>query len=297
MTFSIEEFKANAVKYGFARPNFFLLAIPSAPAWYGGSTRFLTYLCSGAALPGTQVITAEEKIGGYGKTKKIPYDAAHTDLNLTFYSDGNGEVLSFFENWARNIVVYGKDDGNIKGSLRGEVHYPDHYQTRMEIYQYNENPGSGNIEIFKYVLNNAYPISIGEQALSWDQGDEISTINVGITFKDYWIEKNVAGKYGDLESMRRDTAYMFNQERGGYAAEWLDRANRGENALAITAGTFLSSLTAPLGMISKYSSLVNDKLNVVNNIGANVNSALGSYTGLLKQKPPSIPSFPNVRFP
>jgi hypothetical protein len=298
MAFSIEEFKANATKHGFVRPSFFLVTFPAPPAWYGKGTRFLTYLCSGASLPGTQIITSDERVTGYGKTRKIPYDAAHTDLTLTFYADGNGETLSFFESWLRNIVAYGADDANIKGALRGEVHYPDHYETQMEIYQYNENPGNGRVEILKYTINKAFPLNLGDQELSWDQGDQISTLNVTIAFKDYWIEKNVAGKIGENVPMRRDTTYLPGAERDGYEAEWQERRNRGDNAEGITAGMLgLDALTAPLAIISKYSSLINDKLNVVNNIGANINSALGSYAGLLKKKPPSIPSIPNIQVP
>lgn len=298
MSFSIEQFKAEATKHGFIRPSFFLVAIPSPPSWYGKSTRFLTYLCSGAALPGTQIITSDERVVGYGKTRKVPYDAAHTDVNLTFYSDGNGETLSFFENWVRNIVAFGSDDANIKGALRGEVHYPDHYETNIEIFQYNENAGTGNIEIIKYTLSRAYPVSLGEQQLSWEQGDAISSINIGLAFKDYWIEKNVAGKFGSAVPMVRDPSYIGTQEQGGFAANWQERKNRGDNAEGILGGFLgLEALTAPLGIISKYSSLINDKLNVVNNIGANINSALGTYGGLLGTQAPSIPSIPNIQFP
>lgn len=298
MAFSISQFKSEAMKYGFIRPSYFLVGFPAPPAWYGKNTRFLTYLCSGAALPGTQILTSDERTMGYGKARKVPYDAAHTDVNLTFYSDGNGEVLSFFENWMRNIVVYGRDDANIKGAMRGEVHYPEHYETNIEIYQYNENAGTGNIEIFKYTLNRAFPISVGEQALNWESGDQISTVNVGLAFKDYWIEKNVAGKFGSDVAMIRDPSYNSRNEKEGFGGQWEERRNRGDNSEGIIAGYLgLQALTAPLGIISKYSSLINDKLNVVNNIGANVNSALGSYAGLLGKKPPSIPSIPNIQFP
>lgn len=298
MTFSIEDFKSNATQYGFVRPSFFLATIPTAPSWYGKSTRFLTYLCSGAALPGTQIITSDERTAGYGKTRKVPYDAAHTDVSLTFYADGAGKTLDFFEGWLRNIVAYGADDINIKGAMRGEVHYPDHYETQIEIYQYNENPGTGNIELFKYTLNRAFPISIGEQSLSWDQGDQISTIQVTFAFKDYWIEKNVAGKFGSKAAMTRDGRYLTDQQQGGFVSEYNERKNRADNAEGITTGTLgLDKFTAALGMISKYSSLINDKLNVVNNIGASVNSSLGSYGSLLKKKVPSIPSLPNISFP
>jgi hypothetical protein len=298
MAFSIDEFKSNATQYGFTRPSFFLLAIPAAPAWYGKSTRYLTFLCSGAALPGSQIITSDERVSGYGKTRKVPYDVGHTDVNLTFYADGNGNALAFFEGWLRNIVAYGADDINIKGALRGEVHYPNHYETQIEIYQYNENPGTGNIEILKYTLNRAFPVSIGEQALSWDQGDAISTLSVTVAFKDYWVEKNEAGKFGARLAMARSNSYLADLQRGGYESEYQERKNRGDNAEGITTGVLgLDKLTAALGVISKYSSMINDKLNVVNNISAEVNSALGSYGSLLKTKVPSIPSIPNIRFP
>ena len=301
MSFSITDFRSNAMQYGFTRPSFFLATIPSPPAWYAGggnNTRFLTYLCSTATLPGSQIITSDERIGGYGKSRKVPYDVGHTEVNMTFYADGNGEALAFFEGWLRNIVAYGADDINIKGAYRGEVHYPDHYEAQLEIFQYNENPSTNNIEILKYTLNQAYPVSIGEQQLSWESGDAISQINVSFAMKDYWITKNIAGKKGSGAAMQRDPNYNQRFEQDGFMAEYESRKNRGDKAEGITTGTLgIDKLSAGLELISKYSSMINDKLNVVNNIGADLNSVVGSYASLLKKKGPTLPSIPNIQFP
>jgi hypothetical protein len=121
---------------------------------------------------------------------------------------------------------------------------------------------------------------------------------VSLTFKDYWIEKNEAGKYGSSQAMTRSTSYLGQLQRGGFESEYQERKNRGDNAEGITTGILgLDKLTAALGVISKYSSLINDKLNVVNNISADVNSAINSYGSLLKKKVPNIPSIPNIQFP
>lgn len=303
MTFNIEEFKTQATAYGFIRPSFFLVAIPAPPKWYsaGTGTKFLTYLCSGTDLPGSQIITSDERAIGYGKTRKIPYDVGHTDINLTFYSDGSGETLSFFESWLRNIVAYGQDNINVKGALRGEVHYPDHYESMIEIYQYNENPGKANVEIVRYTLNQAYPIAVSQQALSWEAGDQISTISVSFAFKDYWITRNKANRMSQATAtgaLQRNASYNDELQRQGFEAQHQERKFRGEGAETLSLGIIgLDSLSAALGKISKYSNMINDNLNVVNGIASEYGSVINNVANMFGKRPRSIPRIPNFRFP
>lgn len=294
--FNIEEFKSNALRYGLVRPNNFMAVIPAAPPCLGtSSTKFLVYLCQAASLPGSQILTTEYKRKGYAKSVKAPYDTAHGDITLTFFSDGNGSVTAFFEEWLRNIVSYGGEDVNMKGALQGELHYPEWYETNMELYVYNDAPGKGEVPIIIYKLQRAFPISIGEQAVSWDSGDQIQTIQVTFTFSDYTIQKNIAPPAGSNAGMLPNPRYFEQIQQGGSFGSRSSRLGQAESIIAGFLG--FEKLSAVLGTISQVSSTIRDSLNVVNGVTANINSAINTVGGLTGRSLPNIPSIPGIRFP
>lgn len=303
-SFNLEEFKSKAMGTGFIRPACFLAAIRS-PRWYGKDTTFLTYLCSAAALPGSQIITSQERINGMGKVQEIPYDVAHTQVNLQFYSDGAGKVNSFFEEWMRNIVSYGvTGNKNVKGAIRGEVQYPDHYESTIEIFQYNEQT-VGSPEVLRYTLDAAFPVSVGEQALDWSNETAISMVNVGFAYRDYSIQRNSVRAYsgfGSLggSSVTEDKGYEQRLLEEGFAAEFAERTSRMGQAESLTAGILsigLDQFSAALGAISNISTGINDALNAVNNIGSSLNSAISTVSPASSNMIPTIPSISPIRFP
>ena len=310
MAFDIQRFNAEATGYGFIRPAHFLAAIPQPPAWYKGTTRWLSYLCSSGNLPGTQILTSEERNIGYGPSRKIPYDVAHGDVTLTFYSDGNGEVLAFFDNWLRNTVAFGNPDKSdpISGASYGEVQYPGHYEAQLQIYQYNENPGpnaDSAVEIIKYTMDKAYPVSVSDVQLDWSNGEAIQTVTVTFTYKTFWLEKNKARKYGGSgPAVVRDRGYldaargsgMFDGENefARFAMDYAQSTNPGFIGLP-----FVDQL---VGMVSGLYSTVTDKLNVINGYASQINGQLNSIGALASlgrstSNPLKVPQVPTIRFP
>jgi len=313
MPFDIQRFQSDALGYGFIRPSYFLVAIPTPPRWYKGNTRFLSYLCSGANLPGTQVLTSEERVWGYGPARKVPYDVAHSDVTLTFYSDGNADVLAMFDNWLRNTVAFGNPDKNnpINGASYGEVQYPEHYETQIQIYQYNENPGPDGdsaVEIVKYTLDRAYPVSVSDVQLDWSQGEAIQTIQVTFTFKTFYIEKNKArkytGRFGTGPAVVRDRGYL-DESRGSGTFD-------GENEYARYATEYSQSTTPGfiglpfidqlIGMVGSVYQTVTDKITVINGYASKINNQIQSVgaiasLGRSKSNPLKVPQVPTIRFP
>ena len=308
MAFDIQKFGSEALGYGLIRPSHFVAAIPTAPAWYKGQTRFLSYLCSSGNLPGSQVITSEERIRGYGPARKVPYDIATTDVTLTFYCDGNGETVAFFDNWIRNVVAHGNPAKTtpLNGASYGEVQYPSHYETVLVMYVYNENPGNGDnpVEILKYTMDRAYPVSMSEVQFDWNNGEAIQTFSVTFTFHTFYLEKNIAAKYGQGQGVARDSGYLARARgQGAFDGQNEFAKYAQEAAKSVNPGFVgLPGIDALVGMVSNLYSTVQDKLNVVNGYASKINGQLQSIGALAslgrsKSNPIKVPQVPTIRFP
>lgn len=303
MPFDITEFKAN-MQYGYLKPSYFMFTLANPPAFYSGSTRFLSFLCATASLPGTQVITSDERVNGYGQSKRIPHDIAQTDLQLTFFADGNGDALAFFDQWMRNIVSFGQRGAPIAGAMPGEVQYPEHYETTIEILGYNDNPGTSNAELFAYTFDRAYPLSVGDITMDWSQGDAIMAINVTFAFRTSWFEKNNAARYGSgaLDSIVRNYNYYDSMRSTGFQSQNDAAISRRDGSESINAGFIgIPGLSSALGGIASLQNAVGDKLAIVNNVASGINSQIGSVGSFMNPrsqlKLPSIPTVSPIFFP
>lgn len=309
MPFDISKFNAEGTGYGFVRPAHFLAAIPQPPKWYRGNTRFLSYLCSSSNLPGAQITTSEERGIGYGPTRKVPYDVVHSDVTMTFYLDGNAESLSFFDQWLRNVVAFGNPDKSdpINGASWGEVQYPAHYETQIQLYVYNENPGLGEdeMEILKYTLDKAYPVNITDVTLDWANGESIQVFQVTFAFKTFWMEKNKATRYGTGgPPMQKDPDYLARAHGKGtfdaqnefarYAHDYAQSKNPGFIGLP--------GLSQIVGFVSGVYASVQDKITAINGYASQINGQLQSIGALASlgrssSNPLTVPQIGGIHFP
>ena len=142
----------------------------------------LSLLCHQASLPGVSFGTSDIRRYGIGVTEKKPTFPIFTDLSLSFIGDGRGEVRNYFYNWMNNIVRFTELAGGAApgaGAMAPfEVRYKEEYVVRLNIVmvdRYNRN-------IFVTEINEAYPISLGDQSLSWHDSDSLMTIPVTFTY-------------------------------------------------------------------------------------------------------------------
>ena len=196
--FNIEQFKSNTAS-GFSRDSFFLLQIQTPSFYQNGDTTFLSYLCSSTQLPGMAALTQPVARWGYGPTKQVPYGMTHSDINLSVYSDGNGNALDFFDQWQRSITSFGSTNTkDLHGALFGQVAYPDWYETIVQIVYYSE---AGN-ELVRYVLTDAYPTGMGEIPVSWASAGNIAMITIPLTYRTYQMQRfaipGIGGSFGNL---------------------------------------------------------------------------------------------------
>ena len=118
MANTIEDLKALVnTKLGFARPNKFLVTLPTvgvggglfagligAFSGMGGgaSPRELNILCSNVTMPGKQIHTNDRRIGM--EFQKVAYGYAVDDVTMTFYLMNDYGVKDYFDSWRSTIL-------------------------------------------------------------------------------------------------------------------------------------------------------------------------------------------------
>lgn len=186
---NIAGFLSAVNKYqGLARTNHFYVSVPTPPvvATLGGSERLtsreIPFLCESASLPGVSLATSEVRRYGSGVIEKKPYAPIFTDQAFTFYGDNTGAVHKFFYSWLNGIVKY---DERIPVGRMGknnafpfEVEYKTEYAVDITITCINE----ADQTISEVVLQDAYPIFLGDVSLSWSENDSFVKFPVTFTY-------------------------------------------------------------------------------------------------------------------
>lgn len=276
MAFNIEDFKSNT-KMGFSRNSYFFMSIYPPKFWAGDNPSFLSYLCSGAQLPGISILAPNIQKWGYGPSRKYPVGVVHPDITLTVYSDGAGNAIDFFDQWTRNVVTYGDPQGSINGSSFGLVQYPDNYMTDLDLFYMSE---SGNPqELIRCRFIDAFPIGTGAINLSWAGRAQISQFVVPFNYRTFFIVKNQVdwdtgsivpnGMYYDNVYMPINSGDLFSVSQGII----------GLNGLTASFSSSLQTVLSPLTNIVQKVQLVGGiaqsdvmSLNsVINNATASLN--------------------------
>ncbi len=176
MTVSIVDFMHNADgQGGLAKANKFSVMI-TPPSFEKQDVQAdqIQFLCHTAELPGKQFSTVEDRI--YGLEVMKPYAATYEPVSLTFYNTNNFSPRKFWEKWMDHIQPQGS---------RNMRYYNDMYGS-IQIYHYPEIanepvPGEHN---YVCTLNEAWPLSIGELELNWENQD-VAEFTVSIQYKDW----------------------------------------------------------------------------------------------------------------
>jgi len=144
---NIDDLKSVATsKLGFARPNQFLVEMPTIgqggflsgilsnflpplPSIPGildtgaPSTREMNLLCSNVTLFGKQMMTTERRIGM--KFEKVAYGYAVDDISMTFYCMNDYGIKKYFDSWVSTII----------NEETGEIGYKSDYAKSVKVHQ------------------------------------------------------------------------------------------------------------------------------------------------------------------
>lgn len=166
----------------------------------GDIARDLSLLCHSASLPGVGFGTTEVRRHGFGVAEKVPTIPLFTDTTLSFIGDGKGDVRNFFVKWMNNIIRF-NEHASMPFGAKGmtgpfEVSYKSQYTCQIEIVVVNRT----NQEIFVVTLNDAYPIALGDQSLSWHDNDSLMSIPVTFTYYNWTAQVIEVPSGGDISN-------------------------------------------------------------------------------------------------
>lgn len=122
----------------------------------------LQLFCVAATSPAATFNYAEVKRYGHGLTSSYPIDVKYSDINLTFLVDAGGTMQDVFHRWIGAMMETRKFS-----SETYLFQYKKKYTTDLRIRLLSQK-GEKN---FTYIMEDAYPVAIGETSLMWDQSD------------------------------------------------------------------------------------------------------------------------------
>lgn len=208
-SFNVSDFKARVSGLnGLMRPNLFGLVITHNPTGIEkGTAENVGLLCNAVNLPGVSFATSDVQRQGYGPLERRAANAIFPAVSATFMLDNKGQVLEFFNFWAKSISSFAHQMGELSvdpdnGGSIGEVGYYDEYAKNIDIFVY-EPTGS---KITKYTLVEAYPAVIGDLAMGWRQNDEIAELQVQFNYR-HWT----SSAYKPAEAAEDDKAFNLLQ--------------------------------------------------------------------------------------
>lgn len=206
MAFNINDFKQNANQYEILRNNRFdvNVTIPqilqgTSIITGGGSTstddiaRLMTFRAEQFKAPGITLDTKNAYRYGMGSYQKMPFSGRYTDNTLTFISDGYGLIWNFWYQWIDSIFNFAGNDNAFGSGIGGfntlpsyQVEYKDKYATLISVKIYDVKAQ----EVQTINMYDAYPVSLNDVQLNWASKNEPLRITVGITFKEFTIERS-----------------------------------------------------------------------------------------------------------
>ncbi len=182
MAFNVNNFRANGLKLGGARPSLFEVTItpPSGVGQPGGVQR-IPFLVRAAQLPAMTVDPVE--VPYFGRKIKLAGDRTFADWTVTVMNDEDFQLRSLFENWSNKI-------NSIVGNVGSTP--PNAYKTTATVFQFGRTAGNasgpGSI-IRSYTFNGLFPTNIDAIALDWDTTNTIETFDVTFSY-DWWEPAN-----------------------------------------------------------------------------------------------------------
>ena len=167
----IDDFKANLIGGG-ARANQFRITITPPPGIaIGLDVRRTSFLVSAAAIPSIEM--AFIPVPFRGRNVFYPGDRPDPgDWTTTFYNDTDFMIRNAMERWSNGINDFANNTG---------LTNPADFQTDLQVEQLDRD----DTILKSYIFRNAYPLTIGDIALSSAEAGEIETFEVTWRYQHY----------------------------------------------------------------------------------------------------------------
>jgi hypothetical protein len=236
----LQEFRAVFSKKTVAKSNRFLVEITSVPSLMQSvsgmseAIRDIRFYAGTVALPGDAILTTENRI--YGLSEKYAYGKAHDDLVITFRIDREYDVKKVMDAWIDS--VYNRDTGN--------VFYKESYIGTIQISALTESGSSP----YSVILEDAFPIAIGNIDYAWDSTNTYAMLPVTFTFKRRRASANGAAFEGVSSSTGNAFDVYGTEQVDGFARSATTRI---EQAYTNGMNTYTTNILSPIdpGLINR----------------------------------------------
>jgi len=175
--FNIDEFKAQGLVYGGARPTLFQVVVSPPPSLSLDllSARKFELTARATSVPEQNI--DQIQIPYMGRKIKVAGDRTYADWRVTIMNDEDFGVRSMFEKWSNALNRAVSNTRMATGSGSAEA-----YKADMTVLQFSKE---GEI-IRGYQLVGAWPQLVESMELDWDSTNQIQNFNVTLAY-DYWI--------------------------------------------------------------------------------------------------------------
>jgi hypothetical protein len=216
MPFNIENFKTNLNSYGYLKKNTFEVGVQTPNFMLGNIlnnngkensinniNNILKFRIDQTSAPGVSLLSGDHSIYGVGPTQKIPYNAFFHDITFSVLLDKKADLWQFWYNWVRYIFEFNgtepssRNYGSGNSIPRFTTRYKDDYTSTMQIIIYNDVG-----EIAQRInLYEAFPSSVREVPLSWNDNGDLLRIAVSITYAHFSIEGSSINKVSQISRL------------------------------------------------------------------------------------------------
>jgi hypothetical protein len=170
MAFNVNEFKAQGLRLGGARPNQFRVDI-FFPFQSNNGAR-LRFLCRAASVPPS--VVDEIPVYYFGRAVKYAGDRTFPDWEVTIMNDEDFALRRLFENWSNriNTLVSNRMDNSV---------FPTGYKVNGTVEQLGK---TGNT-IAVYNFEGMFPKIVDTMPLDWASQNQIQEFNITLAY-DLW---------------------------------------------------------------------------------------------------------------
>lgn len=215
MPFNINDFKQNVSNLGYAKNNKFEVFIQTPKILQNKVMRIgerrvnlnrigntLKYRIEQVRTPSVSLLSLDNNVFGIGPTQKMPYSANFFDTTFSILLDRNTDLWDFWYSWTNAIFNFNgqESEGNnpfVGGRIPSyTLEYKDNYSTIMMIIIYDDN---GKV-IKKINLYEAFPSSIREVQLAWNDNVNLMRLAISVTYSSYSIVGTNINSYGLLDN-------------------------------------------------------------------------------------------------
>ena len=165
---NINEFKSR-LKGGGARANQFKVTMPF-PGYsaVGGETADLAFLCSAAALPGSNV--AVTPVNFRGRILNLTGDRTFNPWSITVMNDTDFKLYRAFERWMNGMNNMTDNEG---------LTNPADYQVDFFVDQLDRNGDT----LKSYTFRGGFPTALSDIALDYGTNDTVETFTVDFSYQ------------------------------------------------------------------------------------------------------------------